>query len=65
MTALTKPAGCFLQAVSLPIIIFGGALALSGLDGGCGKALLGGIVFAVGLACLYFGGRPARAKPAP
>jgi len=57
--ALTKPAGCFLQFVSLPLLLAGlYGLAMGIVEPG---ALAWGVpVLIAGLALLYVGGRPAR-----
>lgn len=56
-TSLTKPAGCFLQAISTFIFVMGLALLVSGQSffWGGGLALFGGWLFVLG-------GKPARQK---
>lgn len=58
--ALTKPAGCFLQLLALPLLVVGGALVVSGLGGGgCGPGAGGAVVALLGVVALYFGRQPA------
>lgn len=62
---MTKTAARLLQVASIPCFISGAAILVSGLGEasgpGCAGLVFGGFMVLVGLACLYFGGRAARA----
>ena len=53
--ALTKPAGVFLQLISIPVMI-GGCMTGLGEDG----SVAGWVVFGIGVLMLVYGGTPAR-----
>ena len=51
---MTKPAGCALQLLSIPVIIYAASLIIGG------KVAIGSIVLVIGLALLLAGRSPAR-----
>lgn len=61
----TKTAARLLQLASIPCFVAGAAILLSGFGEpsgpGCAGVVFGGFMLVVGVACLYFGGRAARA----
>jgi hypothetical protein len=57
---MTKPAGVFLQLLSIPVMVTGCMQGI-GPDGDGGNPF-GWAVFGVGVLMLYAGGKPARRK---
>ena len=55
--AMTKPAGVFLQILSIPVMLFG---CIDGIANNGG--VFGWSVFAIGVALLWAGGKPSRPK---
>jgi len=59
---MTKPAGVFLQLLSIPVMLAGCADGLAGIRT---DDYTGWVVFALGAWMLWAGGKPARQKNDP
>ena len=57
--AMTKPAGVFLQIISIPIMLFGCVDGMADINRD-ESGMFGWAVFGLGLLMLWAGGRPAR-----
>lgn len=62
--ALTKPAGCFLQLVSIPVFLWGMMLVYTGFgpgpDASLGAGIFGVLVIVGAAALLAVGRKPAQ-----
>lgn len=62
--ALTKPAGCFLQLVSIPFLLWGLVLLVNEITEHA-DPVWGVLTLVTGIILLYIGGRPARRREIP